>query len=232
VNGAAPGRIRVEPVRREWADPCRTATQSSPNGSPCPLRKTGQASQALPIIIAAAQGDEQDQWGPHLFFGDDGALIGNGGWKGPPVDGVAELGYAVAPARQGRGVATAVVRELVRRARVAGLRMVVAHTRRPSRRPRACSRDADSQRWPSSSTPTKDRFGVGSITSNIRQLTLMSGRRQHAVQPPRPRGDAEYASRKFGFILWALWIPISPFCAPPLVISAAATAAHSGGSRT
>jgi RimJ/RimL family protein N-acetyltransferase len=128
VNGAAPGRIRVEPVRREWADPCRTATQSSPNGSPCPLRKTGQASQALPIIIAAAQGDEQDQWGPHLFFGDDGALIGNGSWKGPPVDGVAELGYAVAPARQGRGVATAVVRELVRRARVAGLRMVFAHT--------------------------------------------------------------------------------------------------------
>ena len=55
-------------------------------------------------------------------------MIGNGGWKGPPVDGAAELGYAVAPARQGRGVATAVVRELVRRARVAGLQMVFAHT--------------------------------------------------------------------------------------------------------
>ena len=66
--------------------------------------------------------------GTHLFFGDDGALIGNGGWKGPPLDGAAELGYAVAPARQGRGVATAVVRELAGRARAAGLRMVVAHT--------------------------------------------------------------------------------------------------------
>jgi RimJ/RimL family protein N-acetyltransferase len=85
-------------------------------------------SEALPIIIAAARRDEPDQWGPHLFFGDDGALIGNGGWKGAPVGGAAELGYAVAPAHQGRGVATAVVRELIRRARVAGLQMVFAHT--------------------------------------------------------------------------------------------------------
>ena len=82
----------------------------------------------LPIIIAAAHRDEPDEWGPHLFFGEDGALIGNGGWKGAPVDGAAELGYAVAPARQGRGVATAVVRELVARARAAGLRTVFAHT--------------------------------------------------------------------------------------------------------
>ena len=44
------------------------------------------------------------------------------------MNGAAELGYAVAPARQGRGVATAVVRELVRRARAAGLHMVFAHT--------------------------------------------------------------------------------------------------------
>jgi hypothetical protein len=37
--------------------------------------------EALPIIIAAAQRDEPDRW--DLFFGDDGALTGNGGWKGP-----------------------------------------------------------------------------------------------------------------------------------------------------
>ena len=48
--------------------------------------------------------------------------------EGPPVDGAAELGYAVAQARQGRGIATAAVRELVRRARFAGLHMVFAHT--------------------------------------------------------------------------------------------------------
>lgn len=44
------------------------------------------------------------------------------------MDGAAELGYAVAPTRPGRGVATAVTRELAGRARAAGLRMVFAHT--------------------------------------------------------------------------------------------------------
>ncbi|HEY0999979.1 MAG TPA: hypothetical protein VGD83_10090, partial [Streptosporangiaceae bacterium] len=37
--------------------------------------------EAPPIIIAAAQRDEPGQRGLHLFFGDDGHLIGNGGWK-------------------------------------------------------------------------------------------------------------------------------------------------------
>ncbi len=90
--------------------------------------RPGARQGRVHIIIAAAHEGGPGHWGPHLFFGEDGALIGNGGWKGPPVDGAAELGYAVAPARQGRGVATAVVRELVRRARVAGLHMVFAHT--------------------------------------------------------------------------------------------------------
>jgi len=182
MNGTAPGRIRVEPVRREWADALSHGDAEFTQRFAVPVEKDWAGfPEALPIIIAAAQRDEPDQWGPHLFFGDDGALIGNGGWKGPPADGTAELGYAVAPARQGRGVATAVVRELVRRARIAACEWSSLTPWRPSRRPRACSRDADSQRWPSSSTPTKGRFGVGSITSKIRQLTLMTGRRQHAV---------------------------------------------------
>ena len=46
--------------------------------------------EALPIIIAAARAGGSGHWGPHLFFGQDGALIGNGGWKGPPVDAAAE----------------------------------------------------------------------------------------------------------------------------------------------
>ena len=44
------------------------------------------------------------------------------------LTGNAELGYAVAPSRQRRDIATAVVRELVCRARDTGLRTVVAHT--------------------------------------------------------------------------------------------------------
>ena len=69
------------------------------------------------------------EWGVHLFFDAlDGALVGNGGWKGPPVDGAAELGYAVAEGRRNRGFATAAVQELVRRARGEGVRVAVAHT--------------------------------------------------------------------------------------------------------
>ena len=39
-----------------------------------------------------------------------------------------KLGYAVAPSRQGRGLATAAVAVLVERARLAGVRVVSAHT--------------------------------------------------------------------------------------------------------
>ncbi len=84
---------------------------------------------ALPVTLEATRRDPDGEWGTQLFFDEhDGALVGFGGWKGPPSDGEVELGYAVAPARQGRGVATAVVQELVRRAQRAGLAMVTAHT--------------------------------------------------------------------------------------------------------
>lgn len=52
-----------------------------------------------------------------------------GGFKGPPRDGVVELGYAVAPSWEGRGVATAAVRELERDAwAVPDVHAVLAHT--------------------------------------------------------------------------------------------------------
>ena len=84
--------------------------------------------EAIPRALAAARAGGPATWGTHLFFDDDGALVGFGGWKGEPVGGVAELGYAVAPARRGRGIATAVVRQLVDRGRAAGVQLVVAHT--------------------------------------------------------------------------------------------------------
>jgi [ribosomal protein S5]-alanine N-acetyltransferase len=129
VNRTGPGRVRVEPIRREWAEALSHGDAEFTRRFAVPV-EAGWAGfpEALPLIIAAAQGDEPEQWGPHLFFGEDGALIGNGGWKRPPRDGAAELGYAVAPARQSRGIATAVVRELVTRAHAAGLQMVFAHT--------------------------------------------------------------------------------------------------------
>lgn len=83
---------------------------------------------AIPRALHAARQSAPAEWGTHLFFDDDGALVGFGGWKGAPSKGVAELGYAVAPERRGRGIATAVVRQLVARAQAAGLRAVLGHT--------------------------------------------------------------------------------------------------------
>jgi len=64
--------------------------------------------------------------------GAPAVLVGAAGFLGPPSeDGVAELGYSVAPEHRGRGYATEIARALVRRALgMRGVRRVVAHTTR------------------------------------------------------------------------------------------------------
>jgi ribosomal-protein-alanine N-acetyltransferase len=85
--------------------------------------------ESLPPALEGARRRPDDPWGTHLFFDDaDGALVGFGGYKGPPHDGEVEIGYAVAPTRQGRGVASAAVTVLVERARSARVTSVSAHT--------------------------------------------------------------------------------------------------------
>ena len=122
--------LRVEPITLAWAEALaeddvefarRFGVTVEPGWDGFP--------EVIGFLLKAARGEfGPSEWGPHLIFAADGALVGNGGWKGPPTDGVAELGYAVAPGRQGRGIATSVVRELVERARAAGVHVVVAHT--------------------------------------------------------------------------------------------------------
>ena len=74
--------------------------------------------EALPLAVEGARERSEDEWGTHLFFDDvNGALVGFGGFKGEPRHGEVELGYAIAPSRRGRGIATAVVGVLVERAR-------------------------------------------------------------------------------------------------------------------
>ena len=68
------------------------------------------------------------RWGPRLFI-HQATLVGWGGFKGPPSDGIVEIGYAVAPAWQGRGLATAAVGEMLREAYAADdVDAVIAHT--------------------------------------------------------------------------------------------------------
>jgi ribosomal-protein-alanine N-acetyltransferase len=134
--------------------------------------------EALPVAIGKARRRPEDPWGTHLFFDDDGALVGFGGFKGAPAHGEVELGYAVAPGRQGRGITTAVVEELVHRARVAGCERREVPTPLPRRTlRRLCSARAGSLAPVSYAIPTATS-GVGSgrsvrpnntgITPNLR----------------------------------------------------------------
>lgn len=79
---------------------------------------------------ALAGGPSDTPWGPRLFVsGEPPELVGWGGFKGPPQDGVVELGYEIAESRRERGLATAAVRAMVEEAfadpRVTA---VIAHT--------------------------------------------------------------------------------------------------------
>jgi len=72
----------------------------------------------------------QDPWvhGFHVV-NDDGVTVGLGAFKGPPIDGVVEIAYAIEPAQQGKGYATAAARALAAFAFASGqVRVVRAHT--------------------------------------------------------------------------------------------------------
>jgi ribosomal-protein-alanine N-acetyltransferase len=69
-------------------------------------------------------------WGTRLFVsGDPPELVGWGGFKGPPSDGVVEVGYEIAEARRGRGLATAATDAMLVEAFSDGrVTTVIAHT--------------------------------------------------------------------------------------------------------
>ena len=53
------------------------------------------------------------RWWTYFFLHDTGGLIGAGGFKGPPEDGAVEIGYGLAPAWRGQGLALEAARGLV-----------------------------------------------------------------------------------------------------------------------
>jgi RimJ/RimL family protein N-acetyltransferase len=69
-------------------------------------------------------------WGARFFVaGEPPELVGWGGFKGPPADGVVEIGYEIAEARRGQGLATAAARAMVAEAFAdQRVELVVAHT--------------------------------------------------------------------------------------------------------
>lgn len=83
-----------------------------------------------PTRDALAGNPNGSAWGARFFVaGDPPELIGWGGFKGPPKDRAVELGYEIAEARRGRGLATAATRAMVREAFAdEGVREVIAHT--------------------------------------------------------------------------------------------------------
>lgn len=122
--------IRVEPARCAWLEALIEGDAAFAERFGIPV-VDGWAGfpEALPVTLEAARRHDADPWGGHLFFdGADGALVGFGGFKGPPADGAVEIGYAIAPARRGRGLATAAALVMIERARSAGVRTVLAHT--------------------------------------------------------------------------------------------------------
>ena len=87
---------------------------------------------ALPIIHASYEKKpEGHRWGSLFFIEIEAStLVGFGGFKGSPSpDGVVEIGYAIAPAFRGQGLATDAVVQMVQRAFAdVAVRAVDAHT--------------------------------------------------------------------------------------------------------
>lgn len=121
--------MRVEPARVEWLIALSEGDQIFTERYAIPVVPGWIGfPEALPPSLAAAQRQDADPWGPHLFLDDELGLVGFGGFKGAPQDHHVEIGYAIAPAIQGKGLATEAVELMVDKAKSAGVLVVVAHT--------------------------------------------------------------------------------------------------------
>jgi RimJ/RimL family protein N-acetyltransferase len=88
-------------------------------------------TEALPRVREQVAGwPDGARWGPRFFLaGEPSELVGWGGFKGPPREGVVELGYEIAASHRERGLATAVARAMVAEAFAdPAVTTVIAHT--------------------------------------------------------------------------------------------------------
>jgi [ribosomal protein S5]-alanine N-acetyltransferase len=83
----------------------------------------------LERMLADLDAGADPAWNTYLFVHlADRAVLGLGGFKGPPADGVVEIGYGIAPEYRHQGYATEGAALLVETARAAGVTTVIAHT--------------------------------------------------------------------------------------------------------
>jgi RimJ/RimL family protein N-acetyltransferase len=83
----------------------------------------------LERMLADVDAGADPAWNTYLFVhGADSALLGLGGFKGPPADGTVEIGYGIAPEYRHQGYATEGATLLIETARAAGVTTVIAHT--------------------------------------------------------------------------------------------------------
>ncbi len=89
----------------------------------------GDVIAANVYLRACAERGEQQPFGFYRISRlSDGLAIGGIGFKGPPVDGIVEIGYGLAPSARGHGYAAEAVAGLLTTAVDHGLRKVVAET--------------------------------------------------------------------------------------------------------
>jgi RimJ/RimL family protein N-acetyltransferase len=116
-------RLRLLPVERAHAEAVRAGDRA---GLGALLGVT--IPDGWPQFPRAFDAPPPRDFGGYLFLAAD-ALVGNGGYKGPPDDGAVEIGYEIAPAFRGRGLATEAARALVAHALARPeVRLVRAHT--------------------------------------------------------------------------------------------------------
>lgn len=120
---------RIEPARLAWLEALAESDAAFTREFGIPVAPGWIGSpEALPYFTHVAEVRDADPWGSYVLFDDDGTLVGLVGFKGSPDDGTVEIGYSVAPDRQGWGLATFAARQLIDRARAAGVVLVLAHT--------------------------------------------------------------------------------------------------------
>ena len=92
-------------------------------------RDRAQVSQKWLARIYSSSAIDPWTLGYTLVRVEDGAEVGQGGFKSAPSEGIVEIAYGVAPNYEGRGYATEAARALVRIAIESGdVQVVVAHT--------------------------------------------------------------------------------------------------------